>query len=363
MSAPARPPEGRAPGPARVLVIDASDDARRALIESIDAQAALRVVADAGTGGQALDLLTRTRADVVFVNGPLPGMDAFETTRRIMESSPVPIVLGTVADPNDDLAFRSLEAGAVACVADPIRSPPPRPGSARRSNWLQTLQAMAEVKVVRRRPLETAPASPRGYGRIRMIGIGASTGGPVVLQQILAALPQAFPVPILVVQHIARGFLPGMAEWLRQTVGLRVQIAAHGIVPAAGHVYLAPDDFQLGLSAGGALRLTRPDTDPGPRPSVAHLFRSLAEHLGPAAVGVLLTGMGRDGAAELRLMRERGAATIAQDRATSVVHGMPGEAIALGAASRVLPGDRIAPVLVDLVQPAMAGFDGDATEP
>jgi two-component system chemotaxis response regulator CheB len=179
-----------------------------------------------------------------------------------------------------------------------------------------------------------------------VVGIGASTGGPPVLQGILSALPRDFPAPLIIVQHIARGFLPGMVEWLNQTTGLHVHVAAHGATPEPGHAYLAPDDFHLGVSATGKLALSREAPQAGLRPAVSCLFRSLAENFGAQAVGVLLTGMGRDGADELKRLRDLGALTIAQDRDSSVVHGMPGAAIELGAATQVLPADRIASALI-----------------
>jgi two-component system chemotaxis response regulator CheB len=162
-------------------------------------------------------------------------------------------------------------------------------------------------------------------------------------------LPKEFPVPLLIVQHIASGFLSGLADWLNQTTGLKVHIAAHGKQPVPGHVYLAPDDFHLAVRTGGVLALNRGELESGLRPSVAHLFRSLADVHGPNAIGVLLTGMGKDGAQDLKRMNNRGAITIVQDRDTSVVHGMPGEAIALGAATHILPVDRIAGALTMIV--------------
>jgi two-component system chemotaxis response regulator CheB len=178
-----------------------------------------------------------------------------------------------------------------------------------------------------------------------LVGIGASTGGPPVLQTLLSSLTREFPAPLLIVQHIARGFLPGMVEWLNQTTGLHVHVAAHGAQATAGHAYIAPDDFHMGVSAAGRLLLSHEPPEGGLRPSVGHLFRSLAQNIGDRAVGVLLTGMGTDGAGELKLLRDRGALTIAQDRETSVVHGMPGAAIQLGAAEHVLAPDRIAALL------------------
>jgi two-component system chemotaxis response regulator CheB len=179
-----------------------------------------------------------------------------------------------------------------------------------------------------------------------VIGIGASTGGPPVLQTILSGLPKDFPAPLLIVQHIARGFLPGLVEWLNQTTGLSVHIAAHGALLQPGHAYIAPDDFHLGVGAGGRATLAHEAPEHGVRPAVAFLFRSLAQNCGHQAIGVLLTGMGKDGAQELKEMRDSGAWTIAQDRDSSVVHGMPGEAILLDAAAQVLPADRIAGALI-----------------
>jgi two-component system chemotaxis response regulator CheB len=148
------------------------------------------------------------------------------------------------------------------------------------------------------------------------------------------------------VQHIAHGFLPGLAEWLNQTTGFQIHVGAHGVRPLPGHVYLAPDDFHMGISVSGRILLTKEEPEDGLRPAVSYLFRSLAKEIGSTAVGVLLTGMGRDGAAELRLMKDRGAVTIAQDRESSVVNGMPGEAVKLGGATYVLAAGKIADGLV-----------------
>jgi two-component system chemotaxis response regulator CheB len=203
-----------------------------------------------------------------------------------------------------------------------------------------------------RRPLPAPPARAQPAltaGAIQVVGIGASTGGPPALQTILAALPRDFPAPLLVVQHIAQGFLAGMAEWLRNTTGWRVQIAAHGVSPLPGHVYLAPDDFHMGVSPGGAIQLSRQPPENHVRPAVSYLFRSLAATYGARAAGVLLTGMGADGAHELKMLKDAGAVTFAQDRESSIVHGMPGVVIAAGGATHVLPPQKIAETLNGLV--------------
>jgi two-component system chemotaxis response regulator CheB len=346
------------PGKIKVLVADDSQVIRMLLVQLLNSDPCIQVIGAVNDGQAALDFLATgvDRPDVVVMDIHMPRLDGFEATRRIMETQPLPIIICTATASPQDLAvaFRSMEAGAVACVEKPVALGPDF--EARLHNLLQTVRLMSEVKVVRRWnrsrrapvvPDANDPSHPRiATAGIRLIGIGASTGGPPVLQTILSGLPKDFPVPLLIVQHIARGFLPGMVDWLSQTTGLRVQIAAHGAIPLPGHAYVAPDDFHLAADARGHLVLAREDAESGLRPAVSYLFRSLADSHGANAVGVLLTGMGKDGAAELQRMKARGAYTIAQDRDSSIVHGMPGAAIELGAATQVLAADKIAGALI-----------------
>jgi two-component system chemotaxis response regulator CheB len=155
---------------------------------------------------------------------------------------------------------------------------------------------------------------------------------------------------VLIVQHISPGFVKGFGEWLAGASGFPVRIASQGELPLPGQAYIAPENFHMGIGIGPRIVLSDHAPENGLRPSVAHLFRSVAQVLGPAAVGVLLTGMGRDGANELKVMKEKGAITIAQDEESSVVHGMPGEAIKLGAATYVLPPAGIAAMLTALIK-------------
>jgi two-component system chemotaxis response regulator CheB len=343
-----------------VLVVDDSAVGRLHLVHILESDPLVRVIATVNDGQAALDFIKTQAPDVVLMDIHMPNMDGFEATRRIMETRPVPIVICTASTSTKEVAttFRVLEAGAVACVEKPLGPGHPE-ATATAAHLLQTVKLMSEVKVVRRwaRGRSAAASGPsfsgtesrQVAGEITVIGIGTSTGGPPVLQTILSGLPKNFPVPILIVQHIAQGFLPGLAEWLNQTTGFQIQIAAYGVSALPGHVYLAPDNFQMGIAAGGRIVLTKEEPENGLRPAVSFLFRSLAEVCGPHAVGVLLTGMGTDGAAELKRMRDKGAVTIAQDRESSIVHGMPGEAIALGGAKHVLPADRISELLLTLV--------------
>jgi two-component system chemotaxis response regulator CheB len=344
-----------------VLVVDDSKVAQMLLTDILESDPQIRVIGAVDDGQAALEFVSARAPDVILMDIHMPRMDGFEATRRIMETQPVPIIVCTATTSPKDVAttFRVIEAGAVACVQKPVGREH-ADFDAMAENIRQTVKLMSEVKVVRRwartRPVPVVHpvAVSRRSAEIKFIGIGASTGGPQVLREILANLPKAFPVPILIVQHIAHGFLPGLAEWLNQTTTLQIHIGAHDVSPLPGHVYLAPDDFHMGISSSGRILLTKEEPQNHLRPAVSYLFRSLADVCGPTAVGVLLTGMGKDGAAELKRMKDHGAVTIAQDRDSSVVHGMPGEAIQLGGATHVWPADRIADGLLAAVTRAKA---------
>lgn len=342
----------------RVLVVDDSKVAQLLLRQILESDPQIQVIGAVASGHAALQFVQELTPDAVLMDIEMPGIDGFETTRRIMESHPVPIVIctGTTNPLEVATTFRVMEAGAVACVEKPVG--PEHPRYAEMAATLrQTVRLMSEVKVVRRwaRSRAVRPPAPRPVERtrdavsVRIVAMGASTGGPPVLQTILSGLPKDFGVPILIVQHIARGFLPGLADWLHQTSAFQIHIGAYGVEPLAGHVYLAPDDYHMGVSPSGRILLTREPPENNLRPSASVLFRSVAQVYGASVIGVLLTGMGKDGAAELAHLKETGAVTIAQDRETSVVHGMPGEAIMLGGVTHVLPAEKIAGAIVSIV--------------
>jgi two-component system chemotaxis response regulator CheB len=343
-----------------VLVVDDSVVARLNLVHLLEFDPQIHVIKAVNDGQAALDFLQQNRPDVIIMDVNMPGFDGFETTRRIMETRPVPVIICSALTNLEDAGttFRMMEAGAVACVEKPVGRE--HADFERMAAELRlTAKLMSEVKVVKRwartgNTPTALPVSPAAEVRpslekLTCVGIGASTGGPPVLRTILAGLPKDFPVPILIVQHIAHGFLPGLVNWLVQTTGLRIHIASPGITPLPGHVYFAPDDLYLSLSFSGQIVLTGVKSEKYLLSTVSFLFHSLAEVCGSRAVGVLLTGMGKDGAIELKGMRDKGAITIAQDRESSVVHGMPGEAIALGGATYVLPAANIADALQTLV--------------
>lgn len=347
----------------RVLVVEDSPVVCELLQFILNSDPAIQVIGIARDGEEAIAAVADKHPDVVTMDIHMPKLNGLEATRRIMQTTPLPIIIVSGGDHNGVVStFDAMEAGAVAVLRRPVGlGHPQHQGMA--DELRQTVKLMAEVKMVRRwlrrqpgDPVARATATGQGAreAKLRIVAIGASTGGPPVLQTILAALPGDFPAPIVIVQHMAAGFISGMIDWLGQTTPLQVQLACHGEEMRAGHVYLAPDDMQLQVAPNDKIVLSRDAPEYGLRPSVSSLFRSVAGVYGRDAVAVLLTGMGRDGAEELRLLKESGAVTIAQDRDSSIVHGMPGAAIRLDAAMLVLPPGKIAGILTSMAEDGLA---------
>jgi two-component system, chemotaxis family, protein-glutamate methylesterase/glutaminase len=339
----------------RVLVVEDSPVARELLIHILEGDPQIQIIGTASDGVQALALVERLRPDLVTMDVIMPGMGGLEATRRIMEKFPLPIIIvsGTINRGEISTTFEALKAGAVTAIPRPAGPGSPDYAAAARE-LLRTVRAMAEVRVVRRWSQERAgktPPLPRSASLAaspRLVAIGASTGGPEALQRILEGLPADFPLPILIVQHMAAGFLGGLAEWLNRSSSLPVALARDGEKVLAGRVLIAPDDRHMGISRDGRILLSADSPEKGVRPSVAHLFRSVRQAFSGRAIAVLLSGMGRDGALELKELRDAGAATVAQNFESSIIYGMPGEAVRLGAAIYQLAPTEIPRLLVKL---------------
>ena len=345
----------------KVLIVEDSQTSLEFLVYLLELDKDIQVIGTAKDGKKAVELAKRKNPDVIVMDINLPKMNGFEATRMIMENNPVPnIIVSAAYDVKETAtALHVLEAGAVASVNKPKGIGHPDHENLA-NQLLLTVKLMSEVKVVTRRrrqkaakrrvskaPKVEAAYSPR---YVNAVVIGASTGGPPVLQAILSKFRKDFPVPILIVQHISQGFVVGLAEWLGQNTELPIHVASHGELPLPGHVYLAPDGFQMGLEKTGKISLSSGVSQDGNCPSVSHLFRSVADVCGKNVIGVLLTGMGKDGAMGMKLLKERDALTVAQDKESSLVHGMAGEAIKLKAAKYVLSIEDIAQRLNGLIK-------------
>ncbi|HEX7119684.1 MAG TPA: chemotaxis-specific protein-glutamate methyltransferase CheB [Longimicrobiales bacterium] len=350
----------------RVLVVDDSATCRHLLVTVLASDPALVVVGEARTGVEALELTLRLTPDIIVMDVHMPEMDGLEATRRIMARRPTPILIVT-SSASRDAAERSLaamHAGALMVIAKPDDPASPRFEDDRRQ-LLELTRALADVKVVRRRgalagpvpahatasasaaPVPTRSEPPPRPARAGIVAVAASTGGPTALRRLLGALPADLPVPVAVVQHMARGFIRPLESFIAAASALPVTIAENGRRLAPGVVHLAPEDRHLRVSAGGRVVLDDGPPIDGFRPSATALFESVAEVYGAAATAVVLTGMGRDGVQGLRAVRDGGGMVLAQDRESSVVYGMAGEAVRSGVVDAVLPIDAIVATLVD----------------
>jgi len=357
----------------RVLVVDDSAVLRQSTKFILENDPELKVVGEARNGEEAVALVRRLRPDVVTMDVRMPRMDGLEAIRHIMADTPVPIVVVTGIDLDREMGISSqaTRAGAVSVLRRPVRVTDPE-YRAFIARLVGQVKLMSDVKVVHQ-PLarRTAPAShlspmggitphlrPMGgirggekRGQTEIVAIGSSTGGPAALHQVLSALPADFSPPILIVQHIAFGFVEGLAGWLDAVCKLRVKVAEHGERTQPGFVYIAPDDQHLEIGYG-RIRLSQAELVGGHRPSITPLFESVAGCYGSTAMGVIMTGMGADGAVGMKALREAGAITIAQDEESCVVFGMPKEAIAMGAVQHVVLLEKIAQMMVALCRHA-----------
>lgn len=343
----------------KVLVVDDSPVVREFLVHILGSDPQIEVVGTATDGESAVEAAQRLRPQVITMDIHMPGMNGIDATRWIMETFPVPIIIVSGSGDPREVAttFRAMEAGAVAVLRRPAGVGHPD-HEATAMELVQMVRAMSEVKVVRRWPRRAGdippppggiPLAPRS-GRVKVMAIGASTGGPPVLQSILAELPQDFPVPILIVQHMSVGFTQGFVQWLAQSSTLPVHLAMHGEHIRPGHVYVAPDEFHMKVERGETVVLKKDEPEHGLRPSVSYLFRSVREVYGGDVVAGLLSGMGRDGADELKFLKDNGALTFAQEKDSCVVYGMPGEAVRLDAATLVLTPQKIAAMMTHLAR-------------
>lgn len=338
----------------RVMLVEDSRVVRELLTHIVSRDSRLEVVAAAASGEEALASLASARPDVISMDIRLPGIDGLETTRRIMAERPTPIVV--IADSVEDSSLRismnALRAGALSVVEKPVATTHAGYDAVAERICTQ-LRIMAEVPVIRRRPIgtewagrSTSPPAPvpqaARFDRATVLAIAASTGGPPALARVLGGLPEDFPLPVLLVQHMGAAFMEGFASWLNGVVPMPVAVARDGERMEAGRVYVAPGDRHLELGSGGFLRLVDSAPVGGQRPAATVLFRSVARQAGAGGIGVLLTGMGEDGALGLLDMRQAGAATTAEHESTAVVYGMPAAAVRLSAAGSVLPLERIA---------------------
>ncbi|MBI5231580.1 MAG: chemotaxis-specific protein-glutamate methyltransferase CheB [Coriobacteriales bacterium] len=342
-------------GPIRVLIVDDSLVAREMLAQILSTDSGIEVIGQARDGAEAAEMVANLKPDLVTMDIHMPRMDGLEATERIMAFTPTPILVvsSSVHGEGMGAAFDALKLGAL----EVIKKPEPR-------DWaelerigrevIRSVKILANVKVIthirgRRDQRETEGPVLSANGGRTIVAIGSSTGGPSALLDVLGRMPSDLPVPVVIAQHIAEGFIPGLVSWLDSGCQLKVVEATDGAQLQPATVYVAPTNANVVVEAQN-LRLA-----PAPRgqlyvPSADALLESVAKSHRRRGVGAILTGMGADGAKGLKALHDAGGATIAQDEATCTVFGMPKAAIERDAVDAVLPVTAIGEAITALVR-------------
>ena len=358
----------------RVLVVEDSPVALAILKRILNSSPDVEIVGTAQSGLEGLALIPDIQPDVICTDFFMPHMNGLEFTSQVMLRYPRPILVvsASVQEEEDThRIFQLLEAGAVDIL------PKPRAGLDAenillKQSLINKIKILSGVKVFKKKRRKSAihqqvssydrvASAVKLHNKPKILAVGASTGGPLALQNLLTSFPADFPLPIVCVQHISLGFLQGLIDWLGNSCQLSLKIAPAGARPEPGTIYFPPERQHLEINHQGRFVHSQLPPVDGHCPSVTALFDSIAQFYGRRTIGVLLTGMGRDGADGMKSIADAGGLTIAQDEATSIVFGMPKEAIALGAAHHVLPIQTIGPTVLKVVQqlsldPASSAF-------
>ena len=331
--------------PIRVLLVE---DSLPILKQMLSASPEVELVGATRNGKEAMELIPQVRPEVICTEFEMPVMDGLGLTKEVMAKKPCAILVIDKSPPKEvsHKIFQLLEAGAIDVF--------PKPNESEYQAYLQELitkiRILSGVMVFRKRqvspPVGSLPKNGQSadcrQSEFDILVIGASTGGPQALQHILSRLPADFPIPVICVQHICKGFLNALVNWLASNCPMHVKIAQSGETPKPGTVYFPPENTHLELDADGRFLASIAPLSNGHRPSIDVSFKAASRRFGRAAIAVLLTGMGQDGAEGMQSIAQAGGLTIAQDERSCVVFGMPQRAIELQAASHILPLSEIA---------------------
>jgi len=347
----------------KILIVDDSKTETLLLKSILEAEADMKVIGCASNGREGLKLTALLKPDLITMDLAMPLLDGFEATRLIMSQHPTPIIVisSRLDDSSLNASFKALAAGALCVLEKPDQSKAAAFHSAKR-RIIDAVRSMAEIKVIKRRFPITAKANKAAVikpkpaltkGSFEIIAIGSSVGGPQALKNIFSKLPADFPIPIVVVQHMTPGFIHGFTQWLNKQVDPRVKEAENSELLIPGTVYFAPDNHHLEIirrNGGLYAKLTHGLPVSGFYPSANVLLKSVAMAAAKNAIGILLTGMGSDGALGLLDVKNAHGHTFTQDEQSAIVFGMAGVAHSLGAADRSIELDKIADYLVSIVK-------------
>ncbi|CUI16769.1 Conserved hypothetical protein [Candidatus Protochlamydia naegleriophila] len=345
------------PYPIEVLIVDDSPSSQELLSFIIKSDPELALQACVKNEKMGLDCLKRLAPAVIVINSALAARDRFKAIHYYMQTKPTSIIAicDNLLEKTLASNFQAICAGAIDVLEKPASFKDPH-YAVHAQAIIQAIKMAAQVKwpsqhhetsfstlaaAAQQEAIEEFVKLPK----IEAIAIGASLGGPQALGAILSLIPKNFPIPFFVVQHISAGFTKGLVDWLQGMTSLQVQLTKDRTFAKPGSVYVAPEHFHMEIRKGGLIRLVDSLPEKGIRPSVGHLFRSIAHTYGSKGIGIILTGMGKDGGEDLLKMKQTGALTIAQDPLTSLLFGMPKEAIAIKAAKHVMSLQQIAALL------------------
>lgn len=336
----------------KVLIVEDSRTVSQYLEFILESDPEIKVVGNVANGKEAVDFVNNNKPDIISMDIDMPIMNGLAATRIIMSTNPLPIVVVTASRnaSNMDISIEAMASGALGVINKPLGIGHPNEEQ-KTKKLLSLIKAYSQVKVIKRKEIKPKPIIDQdtvlkkltSSNRLpsleetmdrKYLAIGLSSGGPQVLQKIFTNLSTRFPYPILVVQHITLGFLEGLVAWLGRTTDISICIAKNKESLHGGTVYFAPNGYQMEVKSN-TVYLTKPTEEKGTCPSVKHMFNSLLPEA-KKTIALILTGMGKDGAVELKSLKDAGALTIAQDKESSLIHGMPGEAIKLGGASYVM---------------------------
>jgi two-component system, chemotaxis family, protein-glutamate methylesterase/glutaminase len=344
----------------KVLIVEDSRVVSEYLQFILNNEPGIEVIGNVSNGKEAIEFLSIKKPDVITMDIEMPVMNGLEATKIIMEKCPVPIIIVTGSRNARQVktSMEALSAGALSIIEKPVGINHPNEAEIT-SKLIVMVKLMSEIKVITRKPKKNIHPLPVEQTKLRMpvvekmidkkiVAVGISSGGPPVLQKIFSKITPKFPFPILVVQHISEGFLQGLVSWLKTTTSIKMVIPEQNEMIFPGNIYFAPDNHHMSVTRTGRIILVERQGKNSVCPSVAFLFANLAKEFGKNSIAMLLTGMGNDGAAELKTLRDAGSVTIAQDKESSLVHGMPGVAIKLDAADYVMNPGEIADILFEI---------------
>ena len=341
----------------KVLLIDDSPIVLSILKRILDKSSEVLVIGTAKNGSEGLDQVRFLNPDVICTDLMMPVMDGLEFTKQLMEINPKPILVVSAAlqGENETNVFHLLEAGALDVFPKPL-------GGTDKDYDMIRDRLVSKIRVIKSIPVYKKTKKHPGVDTgnfpaitssqkqaIKFLAIGASTGGPNAIQQVLSGLPREFPLPILCVQHISDGFIESMVSWLGQNTKLKVKIMHEGETPVAGTVYFPQNLKHMVIGSDGKLQVSNEAPFNGHCPSVNVLFKSLAKYSGDKTLAVILTGMGDDGATGILTIKHLGGKTIGEAESTCVVYGMPKVSKEIGALDIQLPVDKIASHILGLI--------------